>query len=340
MRGAPNLVAERILDVLRQPFDIEGATLPLLVTASIGIATSPTDTPAELLSSADVALYQAKAAGKNCYETFRPEMQGAIMRRYELELDLRAALETNQYVLVYQPIYELDDLTLLGFEALIRWEHPTLGTISPCEFVPILESTGQIVEVGRWVLDEACQQIARWRAKNPSLTMAVNVSAIQLDRDSIVDHVREALRATGLEASALTIEITETALMNNVDATARRLRALKGLGVQVAIDDFGTGYSSLAYLQQFPVDCLKIDRSFTNAIASSREGDALLHTLVQLGKVLGLRTLAEGVETGEQVTHLRDERVDAVQGFLLSRPVSPDAVEDQILNISTISGRT
>jgi diguanylate cyclase (GGDEF)-like protein len=330
-RGAPALVAERILHVLRQPFELDDVDIPLRITASVGIAIAPSDTASELLSSADVALYAAKAAGKDCYETFRPGMQTAARRRYELELDLRGALDAGEYRLMYQPIYGLADLTPIGFEALLRWEHPVHGMLPPNEFIPLLESSGQIVEVGRWVLHEACRQVAAWRRTAPQLTMSVNVSARQLDRETIIDDVRDALMLADLEPAALTIEITETALMTNVEATARRLQALKRLGVSIAIDDFGTGYSSLAYLQQFPVDYLKIDRAFTSAIASSPEGDALIHTLVQLGKILGLKTLAEGVETGKQVTHLRGEQMDAVQGFLLSRPLTAASVERNLM---------
>jgi diguanylate cyclase (GGDEF)-like protein len=329
--GAPEMVAERLLELLRQPFHLPGVKAPMSITASVGIAVGHRETPEELLREADVALYQAKAAGKNCYEVFRTEMGTALQHRHTLEFDLRGALEADQFHLVYQPIYNLDDLALVGVEALLRWDHPTLGRIEPIEFIPLLEQTGQIIEVGHWVLHEACQQMADWRRRGSDLTMSVNVSGRQLDRDVIVDHVREALERSGLEPAALTLEVTETALMRNVDSTARRLRELKTLGIHVAIDDFGTGYSSLAYLQRFPVDCLKIDRSFTDAITRSPESDALVRTLVQLGKDLGLKTLAEGVETTEQIDYLRAHSVDEIQGFLLAKPLSPDALEAQII---------
>jgi diguanylate cyclase (GGDEF)-like protein len=328
---APELVAERILEVMRQPFEIQGASMPMVVTTSIGIAVGDRDTAGHLLRDADVALYQAKAAGKNCYEVFRPDMHSDAKHRVELEFDLRAALEGGQFHLVYQPIYDLNDLTLIGVEALIRWAHPTLGEIQPDEFIPLLETSGQIVDVGRWVLHEACNQTVAWRDRGNDLTMSVNVSGRQLDHDVIVDDVHEALETSGLDPSMLTIEITETALMRNVDRTARRLRQLKDLGVKVAIDDFGTGYSSLAYLQKFPVDCLKIDRAFTNAITHSPEANALIHTLVQLGKDLGLKTLAEGVETTGQLDQLRNEHVNEAQGFLLARPLAPQTLETQLL---------
>jgi EAL domain-containing protein (putative c-di-GMP-specific phosphodiesterase class I) len=278
-----------------------------------------------------VALYQAKAAGKNCYEVFRPEMQTDIQHRIELEFDLRSALQGDQFRLVYQPIYDLGDLELLGVEALIRWEHPTLGLLQPDEFIPILEQTGQIREVGRWVLERACEQMAGWHARGATLDLSVNISGRQLDDDAIVDYIRDALSISGLDCGSLIIEVTETALMRNTTATASRLRVIKELGVRIAIDDFGTGYSSLGYLQQFPVDCLKIDRSFTNGITTSPESRAIINTLVQLGRDLGLKTLAEGVETTGQMDHLRQENVNQAQGFLLARPLDPATLEAKIL---------
>jgi len=317
---------------MRQPFELAESPLPISMSTSIGIAIGDRATPGELLRDADVALYQAKAAGANCYKIFEPAMETSIERRYKLEFDLRSALEQKQFRLLFQPIYNLDDLALIGVEALLRWEHPTLGQIQPEEFIPLLESTGQIVSVGTWVLDEACAQMAAWRERGSDLSVSVNVSGRQLDQDTIIDDVRRALQASGLDPAALTLEDTETVLMRNVDATARRLRELKELGVQLAIDDFGTGYSSLAYLQRFPVDCLKIDRSFTDAISRSPESKALIHTLAQLGKDLGLRTLAEGVETTGQLDHLRDQHFDEVQGFLLAKPLASDAFESQLLH--------
>jgi diguanylate cyclase (GGDEF)-like protein len=339
---APELVADRLLEVMRQPFELEGAAMPLIVNTSIGIAVGDRPTPVELLRDADVALYEAKAAGKNRYEMFHPEMQTEISHRIELEFDLRSALAGDQFRVVYQPIYNLDDLTIVGVEALLRWDHPTQGLVQPDEFIPLLEQSGQIREVGRWVLRQACEQMAAWHAQGDTLDISVNVSGRQLDDDTIIQHIREALDASGLDARSLIIEITETALMRNAEATARRLGAIKELGVRIAVDDFGTGYSSLAYLRTFPVDCLKIDRSFVDGINSSPESKALIGTLVQLGKDLGLKTLAEGVETPHQLDHLRGEHVDEGQGFLLARPLDPHTFEHQLLaptrpTVATIS---
>ncbi len=330
---APELVAQRLLDIMRQPFELDDAMmLPLTVNLSIGIATGDRDTAGQLLRDADIALYHAKAAGKNRYETFDPQLQTTISRRLDLEFDLRSALTSNQYRLVYQPIYNLADLTVVGVEALLRWDHPTLGVVSPDEFIPILEQTGQIREVGRWVLHEACRQMATWHGRGDTLDISVNVSGRQLDDDSITDDVLDALESSGLDPTTLIIEVTETALMRNVEATATRLRAIKELGgVRVAVDDFGTGYSSLAYLRQFPVDCLKIDRAFTSAVTSSPESRALIDTLVQLGKDLGLSTLAEGVETTDEMDILRTANVHQAQGFLMSRPLDPATLEEQLL---------
>ena len=331
MQAGPELVAERLLEVMRQPFVLEGATMPLTVNASIGLACGDRATPGDLLRDADVALYQAKAAGKNCFEVFHAEMQSEIIRRVELQFDLRSALASDQFHLVYQPIYNLEDLTLVGVEALLRWHHPVLGVIQPDDFIPILEQTGQIQAVGRWVLSHACEQMAAWHASGDTLDISVNVSGRQLDHDGVIDDIRAALAVSGLDPNTLIVEVTETALMRNTEDTARRLHAIKELGVRIAVDDFGTGYSSLAYLQSFPVDCLKIDRTFTSAISTSPESKALIGTLVQLGRDLGLQTLAEGVETTGQIDHMRGEHVTQAQGFLLSRPLDAHTLETQLL---------
>jgi diguanylate cyclase (GGDEF)-like protein len=327
----PELLAARLLDVMRQPFHLDGVALPLTVNTSIGIACGDRTGPSEMLGDADMALYQAKADGKNRYQIFRPEMQTVLNHRMELELALRSALAADQFRLVYQPIYNLDNRRLVGVEALLRWEHPTLGVLLPDEFIPVLEQTGEIREVGRWVLRQACEQMARWHSRGDTLDISVNISARQLDDDAIVGHIGDALAASGLAPTSLIVEVTESALMRTPDDTARRLRSIKALGARIAVDDFGTGYSSLTYLQRFPVDCLKIDRSFISAISTSPESKALLSTLIQLGKDLGLTTLAEGVETLSQMAEVQHERVDFAQGFLFARPLAPDDLESQFL---------
>lgn len=328
---APELVAQRLLDVMKQPFAIDDLTPSMLANTSIGIAVGDRATGGELMRDADIALYQAKAMGKNRYEFFHPEMQTDIGRRIALEFDLRSALVSDQFRLVYQPIYNLADLVVVGVEALLRWEHPVEGILPPDEFIPILEQTGQIREVGAWVLKESCRQAALWHAKGDVLDISVNVSGRQLDDDRIVEHIRDALTASNLAPDALIIEVTETTLMRDAKSAMQRLRDIKDLGVSIAVDDFGTGYSSLAYLQQFPVDCIKIDKSFISAMHNSAESLALIRTFVQLGSDLGLKTLAEGVETAEELELLRSDHVNEAQGYLFARPLHAGVFEEQFL---------
>ena len=332
LAGGPNLVADRLHDSLREPFLVEGyERVPLSISASIGIAFGDRSTAQELLRHADVALYRAKSMGKRCSAVFQPEMQSEVLRRLELEIDLHAAIAENQFFLLYQPIYELKELTPLGVEALLRWQHPTRGVVGPDEFIPVLEETGMILEVGHWVLNQACLQAAEWSRLNVPLTMSVNVSMRQLESDLFLDHVDEALSNSGMDPSKLIVEVTETALMHDSKATVRRLRLLKDLGVLIAIDDFGTGYSSLAYLRQFPVDALKIDRLFVAAMADTPESMALIHTFVELGRTLGINTLAEGIEEEWQLRFLQNEMCEQGQGFLMSKPLEPDQFECMVL---------
>jgi diguanylate cyclase (GGDEF)-like protein len=328
---APELVAERLLDVMQEPFELEGSLTSLHANTSIGIAVGDRATGGELLRDADIALYKAKGEGKNRYEFFHPKMQSEIGRRLRLEFDLRSALAGDQFRLVYLPIYSLDDLSVVGVEALLRWVHPVEGLLGPDEFIPILEQTGQIREVGLWVLHQACTQMAVWHSRGDTLNLSVNISGRQLDDDRIIEHIRHALQASGLPPSALIVEVTEAALMRDEGAAACRMRAIKDLGVSIAVDDFGTGYASLAYLRQFPIDCIKIDKSFTSAIAASPESLTLIRTLVQLGKDLGLKTLAEGVETLGEMDVLRADRVNEAQGYLFAQPLDPEMFESHVL---------
>ena len=326
--AGPELVAERLLEVLRQPYDMNDQMgRQLSITASVGIALGERASADELLRDADVALYKAKAAGKSCYVLFKSSMHTAVQDRLTLEMDLAEALECRQLFLLYQPTFDLQSESVIGVEALIRWRHPTRGVILPIEFIPIAEDSGLIVPIGRWVLQEACNQAAIWHGHGHRIGMSVNVSGRQLDDDELIEDVRRALQESGLDPATLTLEITETTLMRDAEATAKRLVMLKGLGVRIAIDDFGTGYSSLAYLRQFPADALKIDRSFISGIAASKESAALIRTLVQLGKALDIETLAEGIEDQSQLEALQREHCDQGQGFLFSRPLDVDAIE-------------
>ena len=327
--SGPEMIAERLLDALKQPFELEGAEQTrLAVTASVGIAAGDRVSAEELLRDADIAMYRAKWDGKNRYVVFESGMEDAVQSRMELEMDLRVAFENEEFFLVYQPTFDLQAMTPTGMEALIRWRSPVRGVVQPDDFIPLLEETGLICEVGAWVLREACLRAAKWRRDGHPVGIAVNVSARQLDTDAFVAEVRAALAESGLEPGALTLEITETTLMSNADETARRLVAIKSLGVRVAIDDFGTGYSSLAYLQRFPVDALKIDRSFISRVSQDPEGDTLIRTLVQLGKSLSIETLAEGIEQSRELELLKEENCDSGQGFLFARPLDAAACEE------------
>jgi diguanylate cyclase (GGDEF)-like protein len=328
LSAAPELVAERLLDALTEPFKLgPGKTIRVSVTASVGIAIGEQISAEELLRNADIAMYRAKWDGKNRYSVFEIGMQETVQNRMELEMDLREALEKEEFFLAYQPTVDLGDMRPTGVEALIRWEHPERGILQPDGFIPLLEESGLIIEIGKWVLDKACFQGAAWREAGHAINMAVNVSGRQLDSDQITADIGEALSESGLDPAALTIEVTETALMRNVEETTRRLTEIKQLGVQIAIDDFGTGYSSLAHLQRFPVDALKIDRSFISGLRGNQEGETLIRTLVQLGKALSIETFAEGIEQQHELALLKEEACDSGQGFLIARPLDVAATE-------------
>lgn len=327
----PEVVAQRLLDAMRQPFELHGSLLPLIVNTSIGIAVGDRASGGDLLRDADLALYQAKAKGKNKYVFFDPAMEEVIDHRIALEFDLRSALADNQFLLHYQPIYAASDLTMVGVEALVRWQHPRLGLLGPDEFIPALERTGQIREVGALVLNEACRQVALWHQRGDRLNLAVNVSGRQFDEHTLIGQIKDALAESGLAGHALTVEVSETALMLDMKAIAGDLPAIKRLGVRISIDDFGTGYSSLASLRELPVDCLKIDQSLIASITTSEESMAVVRTFIQLGTDLGMKTLAEGVESFDQMDLLRASSVDYVQGFLFSHPLDPKELEASLL---------
>ncbi|HEX4187788.1 MAG TPA: EAL domain-containing protein [Solirubrobacteraceae bacterium] len=325
LTSGAELVAERLLDALKEPFKLGEERVQVTVTASVGIATGDRSSAGDLLCDADIAMYRAKWGGRNRYVLFECGMADAVQSRMELEMDLRVALENDEFFLAFQPTFNLQDMTPTGLEALIRWDSPTRGVVQPDDFIPLLEETGLITDIGRWVLHHACAQAAGWREDGYSVGIAVNVSGRQLDSDEIVADVQRALSESGLDPDALTLEITETTLMRDADGTVRRLRDIKALGVRVAIDDFGTGYSSLAHLRKFPVDALKIDRSFITGLGRNLEGETLIHTLVQLGKALSIETIAEGIEQQNELTLLQGEDCDGGQGFLFARPLDAEA---------------
>ena len=329
--GVADAVAERILATLVPPFEISGSDIPLSITASIGIATGDRTTPEELLRDADIALYRAKAAGKSRFAVFTPSMLESVDDHRSLDVDLHRALATDQFFLLYQPTIDLSTGAFTGVEALLRWRHPTRGVVQPDDFIPALESSGLIVPVGQWVLETACRQGATWQRQGHRFVVSVNVAAKQLrarpDRRRCLSRHSP---PSGFDAGMLVLELTESTLMQDVDTTVTRLKMLKALGVRLAIDDFGTGFSSLAYLQQFPIDILKIDRSFVSGIGDADKSAAIVRTFVQLGRALSLEVIAEGVETHVQWRQLEAADVDTGQGFLFARPLTADAV-DQLL---------
>jgi diguanylate cyclase (GGDEF)-like protein len=325
VEGDPDTVASRILEVLRKPFELRAADGPVSVTGSIGIASGIRDAAKDLLRDADIALYEAKGAGRDRAAEFRHEMRIAASDRMALGNDLRGAIEAGELFLVYQPVHDLSNGDVVGAEALLRWQHPARGLVPPDEFIALAEETGLIVPIGAWVLRTACAQAALWHADGHRIRVGVNVSTRQLEDPALLDCVQRALDASGLAANALTLEITETALMRDPASAADVLHALKAFGVRVAIDDFGTGYSSLAYLQQLPVDSLKIDRAFVSG------SHALAETLVQLARSLKLRSIAEGIEEESQLEHLRALGCERGQGYLFSPPLDAPAF-DRYLN--------
>ena len=328
LAAGAELIAERLQEAFSAPFKIDSdEQAELTMTASIGIASGERAVAEELLRDADIAMHRAKWDGKNRYVVFESGMQDLIQRRMKLEMDLRGALAREEFFLVYQPTFDLRGMQPTGVESLLRWRRPGEGIVQPNDFIPLLEETGLIVEVGKWVLNEACRQAARWRELGHTIGVAVNVSGRQLDTDDFIGDVTDALAGSGLDAQALTLEITETTLMRNAEDTARRLCSVKDLGVRIAIDDFGTGYSSLAHLQRFPVDALKIDRSFISQLAENPEGKTLIRTLVELGKALSIETLAEGIEQEHELSLLQEQQCDSGQGYLFARPLDVDAAE-------------
>ncbi len=319
--------AERVRASLADPVVL--ANGPISLSASIGIARGgPTSTPASMLREADTAMYRAKSAGRGRWMEYEPAMRDAAVRRLQLENELRVALRCGQLRLEYQPVVGVEDQAVVGFEALLRWRHPELGEVGPDEFVPIAEEIGIIDEIGRWVLLEACGQAATWRSRfGDHVSMAVNVSGRQLESGCLDADVQHALVVSGLDADALVVEVTETALISDDVTALDAVHQLRALGVGLAVDDFGTGYSSLSHLQQYPVDLLKIDRSFVAEVAAHDDGPDLVRGLVDLARVLGLRTIAEGVETPEQLARLRELGCDMAQGYMFARPAPAGTAE-------------
>ena len=325
---AAGQVAERILEGVRQPFTVGGQQVRVHATAGVAVYTTARETADELLRNADVAMYLAKAQGKDRLAFFGTSLHEAAIESIQLKTDLSMALERGEFRLVYQPVAELETGEIRGVEALLRWEHPRRGAIEPTQFIPLAEETGVIVPLGRWVLQEACRQAAEWLALPGAkpMTMSVNLSARQVQDVALVSDVVAALRDSGLPAKYLTLEITESVLMHDVEATRTTLASLKAMGLRLAIDDFGTGYSSLSYLRRFPVDILKIDRSFVATLDGSHTEAALVRSILSLGQTLQLETVAEGIERLGQLRELQSLGAHLGQGFYFARPLDADAM--------------
>ena len=320
-------IAQRIVKALGEPFSVGGQMI--YSSPSIGVAYSQhgQESADELIRNADTAMYDAKRRGKARLSVFEPELSAVARQRLQLGSDLRSALARGEISLHYQPKVALDDGALHGVEALCRWEHPTRGFVPPTEFIPLAEEIGMIIPLGRWVLREACNQAVRWRALAPDappFRMNVNLSAMQLDQLNFADEVKEILAETGMDAQHLTLEITESVVMNEIEAKLVLLHQLKALGVRLAIDDFGTGYSSLSYLQMFPLDFLKIDRQFVRESGHGGDG-VILNSMIALAHALGLTVVAEGAETEGEVGQLRELGCDIAQGYYFARPMPADA---------------
>jgi diguanylate cyclase (GGDEF)-like protein len=339
-----SVVAQKILTAAAKPFTLMGQEFR--VTTSIGISMYPHDGLDEqtLTKNADIAMYQAKIEGKNNFQFYSEKLNANSLERLTLESSLRHALERNEFRLYYQAKRDIATGRITGMEALLRWQHPDLGLVAPMQFIPVAEETGLIVPIGRWVLKTVCLQSLAWQKQGlPPLSIAVNLTARQFSDEQLLADVSSILNETGLEPRLLEIELTESLLIHNVEDTLRILSGLKALGVRIAVDDFGTGYSSLALLHRFPLDTIKIDRSFVRDIVGTTEDTGLAHAIIAMGKSLSLTVVAQGVETKEQAEHLRSHACDELQGFYFKRPLPVDEftqlLRDQATEITYIGKR-
>jgi EAL domain-containing protein (putative c-di-GMP-specific phosphodiesterase class I) len=329
-------VAERMRAVVSGPLPVADVDAEIFVGVSAGIALSDGDgsDPGALIRDADAAMYRAKERGRGRWELFDHGMRADALSRLDTESSLRRAEERGELQVRYQPIVSLRSGTVVGVEALLRWDHPGRGLLGPGDFIHVAEETGLIVSMGAWILDKACRQVACWQAEHPDLEplhISVNLSGRQLGHPALVADVHAILASTGVAPGQLELEITESVLMDDVDRSAETLLALKALGVKLVVDDFGTGYSSFSYLRRFPVDVLKVDRSFVDGLGTNPGDAAIVTAIVTLAHTLGLQAVAEGVETPEQLAELRRLDCDLAQGYLLSRPGTGD-------DISTLLG--
>lgn len=333
-------IAQRIVAKFEKPFEIKQYNL--FSTVSIGIAIFPEDGESvdSLMQHANVAMNHAKALGRNNYQFFSTEMNDYLFERLQIEQDLRKALSKNEFLLFYQPQVDVKTHQIIGFEALLRWLHPVRGLLGPLSFMDIAEKSGLILPIGQWVLQQACIQTRQWQQRfSTNWRISINLSAIQFNQKLLIEQISQSLEESGLSADLLELEITETAMLKDVMETIPLLNALKALGVNLAIDDFGTGYSSLSYLKNFPVDTLKIDKSFVDEIVESPKDAAISRTIVQLAENLGLRTIAEGVENSEQAKMLTEMGCKELQGYYFSKPLPVGEVERLLQNGNTLQAR-
>ncbi|MFL6284355.1 MAG: putative bifunctional diguanylate cyclase/phosphodiesterase [Pyrinomonadaceae bacterium] len=331
-------IVNRIQSELSVPFKLGGHEV--FTSVSIGVAPSTTgyERAEDILRDADTAMYRAKSSGKARHEVFDREMHAHAMNLLHIETDLRRAVERGEMRLHYQPIVSLADESIIGFEALVRWQHSERGLVSPMDFIPVAEETGLIVPIGRWVLREACRQMSEWKRRDASaaqMFMSVNLSGKQFTQPDLLGQVTRILEETGLDPHSLKLEITESVVMENIDAAIETLESLRSLGVEVSIDDFGTGYSSLSYLHRLPIDTLKVDRSFVSRMASNNENTEIVRTIVTLAQSLDMKVVAEGVETSEQLSQLQILRCEGAQGYLFSRPLDAEAASALLAGISS-----
>jgi diguanylate cyclase (GGDEF)-like protein/PAS domain S-box-containing protein len=338
-------VADRLMHELAAPFNLDDREVFTSVTIGIAVSNLGYQHPEDLLRDADIAMYRAKALGKSRYEVFDAAMRASVTNRLQLETDLRHGVERREFRNFYQPIVSLQSGAIVGFEALLRWQHPTRGLVEPAEFISVAEETGLIRELGWWALSEACRQLAEWRRLGPAysdLTMSVNLSVKQFLQPNFAEQVAELMRRLELPEGTLKLEVTESSIMTDPAAAVNLLGQLKALGVRLAIDDFGTGYSSLSYLQRFPLDTLKIDRSFTSAITTAvgsgqKEEAIIMRSIMPLATSLGLDVVAEGVETNEQVEFLMELQCKYAQGFFFSRPIAANDAEALLLSPASLA---
>jgi diguanylate cyclase (GGDEF)-like protein/PAS domain S-box-containing protein len=323
-------VADAIAQSHARPFHVQGREVFITGSMGIAISSSGETLPSDLLRDAEIAMYRAKAKGERTIEVFDPSMNIQALARLQLESDLRGGLERGEFVLHYQPVVGLRGGAIEGWEALVRWQHPERGLVPPMEFIPLAEETGLIVPLGKWVIEEACRQAGHWAKTFPSplpRLMNVNLSARQFGRPELIDEVRGALARSGLDPHSLKLELTESAMMRDPAASLEIMKTFRAMDIHLVVDDFGTGYSSLSYLKRFPVDTLKVDKSFVDGLGKDPESTAIVTAILSLARSLGMKVIAEGIETQEQMTYLQGLNCDQGQGYHFSRPLTVEAAE-------------